>query len=121
MCCLAPGLRRGLASKPLKICTPPAESSPDSTRLASWFFKPGSAGGCPGSEVQGVRIEWRGGSVRLSGFPGVGWGISAALDAWVERLSFLVVWREWMSDYGIIFGIVLDDFWGDAWYGYYIL
>ena len=36
-------------------------------------------------------------------------------------MSFLVVWREWMSDYGIIFGIVLDDFWGDAWYGYYIL
>ena len=56
------GLRRGLASKPLKISIPPAESSPDSTRLASWFFKPGSAGGCPGSEVQGVRIEWRGGS-----------------------------------------------------------
>ena len=26
-----------------------------------------------------------------------------------------------MSDYGIIFGIVLDDFQGDAWYGYYIL
>jgi len=72
VCCLAPGLRRGLASKPLKISIPPAESSPDSTRLASWFFKPGSAGGCPGSEVQGVRIEWRGGSVRLSGFPGVG-------------------------------------------------
>ena len=62
-----------------------------------------------------VQEEW------LSGFPGVGWGISAALDAWVERLSFLVVWREWMSDYGIIFGIVLDDFQGDAWYGYYIL
>ena len=33
------GLRRGLASKPLKISTPPAESSPDSTRLASWCFK----------------------------------------------------------------------------------
>ena len=28
--------------------------------------------GIHGSEVQGVRIEWRGGSVRLSGFPGVG-------------------------------------------------
>ena len=26
-----------------------------------------------------------------------------------------------MSDYGIIFGIVLDDFQGAAWYGYYIL
>ena len=24
--------------------------------------KAGSAGGCPGSEVQGMRIEWRGGS-----------------------------------------------------------
>ena len=29
--------------------------------------------------------------------------------------------RGRMSDYGIIFGIVLDDFQGDAWYGYYIL
>ena len=29
-------------------------------------------------------------SEKQSGFPGVGWGISAALDDWGERLSFPV-------------------------------
>ena len=42
-------------------------------------------------------------------------------SGWGERLSFLVFFWGRMSDYGIIFGIVLDDFQGDAWYGYYIL
>lgn len=39
-----------------------------------------------------------------------------------EKAEFpCVFWWGRMSDYGIIFGIVLDDFQGDAWYGYYIL
>ena len=35
-------------------------------------------------------------------FDGRGWGIGAALDAWGERLSFLVVWWEVLA-VGLVF------------------
>ena len=44
------------------------------------------AGGWSEGESDGEK--WWG--VKQSGFPGVGWGISAALDDWGERLSFPV-------------------------------
>ena len=50
------------------------------------------AGGWSEGESDGE--EWWGvnsvQSEKQSGFPGVGWGISAALDDWGERLSFPV-------------------------------
>ena len=53
-------------------------------------------------ELNWLRAGFSGGEVRVAGWEvgseweaewtsGRGWGISAALDAWSERLSFLVV------------------------------
>jgi hypothetical protein len=50
------------------------------------------AGGWSEGESDGEKC-WGVNSVqseKQSGFPGVGWGISAALDDWGERLSFPV-------------------------------
>ena len=99
---------------PAKNQLPSCRVSQNRCTLHGWLFRAGGLGG------------FRGWVFRLGD---LGW----LLGSWMSRQRcagrlgekaefpcvFLVGGR--MSDYGIIFGIVLDDFQGDAWYGYYIL
>ncbi len=57
VCCPAPGLRRGLTSKPLKISTPPAEPSPEHTPC-QLVFQDGEYEAAAREVGLGCEVEW---------------------------------------------------------------